>query len=139
MQDRDRQLLILCGAIAFSLLMVNVVFTFLYLSRPLPGSEVPQALPLVLFSLGLVLLGAAPAVKGAVFKRADAEGFDGHPERRFAAYQTATLVAFAMREAAGLTGFILALLTGNPWWSWGLGGAALIAMFLDRPRPGMLG
>jgi hypothetical protein len=79
MQDRHRQLLIVCGAIGLSLFMVNVVFTFLYLSRPLPGSDVSQALPLVLFSLGLVLLGAAPAVKRAVFKRADAEGFYGNP------------------------------------------------------------
>ncbi|HKI02685.1 MAG TPA: hypothetical protein VKK31_11965 [Thermoanaerobaculia bacterium] len=139
MQARHRQLLIVCGAIGLSLLMVNVVFTFLYLSRPLPGSDVPQALPLVLFSLGLVFLGAAPAVKRSIFKRADAEGFDGNPEGRFAAYQTATIVAFAMREAAGLLGFVLAILTGNPWWSWGLGGVALVAMVLDRPRPETLG
>ena len=117
--------------------MVNVVLTILYVSGQLLGSRLPEALPLVLFALGLVLLGVAPAVKGAVFKRADAEGFDGSVERRFAAYQTATIVAFALREAAGLIGFTLALLTGNPWWSWGLGGAALIAMYVDRPRPGM--
>jgi hypothetical protein len=139
MQDRYRQLQIVCGAIAMGLLMLNAVLTYLYASKQLPVSEVSPAIPLALFAVSLLLLGAASAVKRAVFKRADAEGFEGDPDRRFAAYRTATLVAFAMREAAGLVGFVLALMTGNPWWSWGLGGAALIAMYLDRPRLEMLG
>jgi hypothetical protein len=139
MHDRYRQLLIVCGAIAMGLLMVNAVLTYLYASKQIPVSEVPQAVPLALFALALLLLGVASAVKRAVFKRAEAEGFEGNPDRRFAAYQTATLVGFAMRETAGLLGFVLALMTGNPWWSWGLGGAALIAMYLDRPRLEMPG
>lgn len=140
MQDRYRQLVIVCGAIAISLLMVNVVLTVLFLSGSLlAASEASEAVSLVLFSLGLLLLVAAPAAKRAVFKRAEAEGFDGDRERLFAACQRSNIVAFAMREAAGLTGFVLALMTGNPWWSWGLGGAALIAMIVDRPRPEMLG
>ena len=134
--DRFRTLYVLCGAIALSLLMVNVVLTILFLSGLLlPAAEAPKAILLMLFSLGLLLLVAAPAAKRAVFKRAEAEGFDGDRERLFAAYQTSHIVAFAMREAAGLIGFVLALMTGNPWWSWGLGGAALIAMIVDRPRP----
>jgi hypothetical protein len=139
MQDRYRQLLIVCGAISMGLLMLNAVLTYLYASKQLPVSEVPPAVPLALFALSLLLLGAASAVKRAVFKRSEAEGFDGDPDRRFAAYRTATLVAFATREAGGLIGFAMALMTGNPWWSWGLGGAALIAMYLDRPRMEMLG
>jgi hypothetical protein len=139
MQDRYRQLLIVCGAIAMGLLMANAALTYLYASKQIPVSEIPPAVPLALFALSLLLLGAASAVKRAVFKRAEAEGFEGDPDRRFAAYRTATLVAFAMREATGLVGFVLALMTGNPWWSWGLGGAALIAMYLDRPRMEMLG
>jgi hypothetical protein len=35
---------------------------------------------------------------------------------------------------AALLGFVLALLNGNPWWSWAIGAAALTAMFVDRPR-----
>ena len=87
-----------------------------------------------LAAVALVLLVAAPAVKRAVFKRADAEGFDGDPEKRRAAWQKATLVAFALREAAGLIGFVVAAITGNSWWAWGLGGAALIAMVMDWPK-----
>lgn len=89
-------------------------------------------LPLV--AVGLALLVAAPSVKRAIFKRADAEGFDGDPEKRRAAWQKATIVAFSLREAGGLIGFALAVNTGNSWWAWGLGGAALIAMAMDWPK-----
>jgi hypothetical protein len=91
----------------------------------------------VIFSLvavALALLVAAPAVQRAIFKRADAEGFDDDQEKRLAAWQKATIVAFALREAGGLIGFVLAAITGNSWWLWGLGGTALIAMAMDWPR-----
>jgi hypothetical protein len=137
--DRFLRLRIVCGSMAFGLLLLNGVVTLLYAAGKLPSSGLPSPVPLVLFSVGLALLVATPAVKGAIFKRADAEGFDGDSGRRFAAYQKATLVAFALREAGALIGFVLAVLTGNPWWSWGLGGAALIAMAMDRPRREHLG
>jgi hypothetical protein len=91
-----------------------------------------------LVAVGLALLVAAPSVKRAIFKRADAEGFDSDAERR-AAYQKATIVAFALREAGGLIGFVLTVITGNSWWAWGLGGAALIAMAMDWPKRENLG
>lgn len=96
----------------------------------------------MIFSLvvvGLALLVAAPAVKRAIFKRADAEGFDGDQEKRLAAWQKATIVAFALREAGGLIGFVLTAITGNSGWAWGLGGAALIAMAMDWPKRENLG
>ena len=135
--NRYRQLVIICSAIAMSLVMVNVVLTVLLASgSPPPKTSLPQAASLGLFALSLVLLVSAPAVQRAVLKRYEAEG---DPGALAAGYWTAVLAAFALREAAGLLGFILALLTGNPWWSWGLGGAALIAMVMDRPRRAMLG
>jgi len=94
---------------------------------------------LVLFAVGLAFLVAAPSVKRAIFKRADAEGFDGDQEKRRAAWQKATLVAFALREAGGLIGLVLTAITGNSWWICGLGGAALIAMALDWPKREHLG
>jgi hypothetical protein len=87
-----------------------------------------------LFAVGLALLVAAPSVKRALFKRADAEGFDGDQEKRLAAWRKATLVAFALREAGGLIGLVLTVITGNPWWAWGLGGAALFGMAMDWPK-----
>jgi hypothetical protein len=137
--DRFRNLTLLCGALAMGVVMVNVVLIVLRSSGSLPALELPKPASIGLFAMAILLLVASPAVKGAVFKRADAEGFDGNPDRRFAAIQTAFIVAFAMREAAGLLGFILALLTGSPWWSWGLGGAALIAMAVDWPKRQALG
>jgi hypothetical protein len=134
--DRYRRLVIVCGAIAMSLLMVNVVLTVLQVTGSLPTkTSLPQAVPLAIFALALVLLVSAPSVQRAILKRYEAEG---DPEALAAGYSTATLVAFALREAAGLLGFVLALLTGNPWWSWGRGGAALLAMIMDRPRRAML-
>jgi F0F1-type ATP synthase membrane subunit c/vacuolar-type H+-ATPase subunit K len=134
--DHYRRLLVLCGAIAASLVLVNVVLAILLASGSLPSQAPPSALPPVLFGIGLLLLVTAPSIKRAIFKRAEAEGFEG--DARAAAWTSATIVASALREAAGLLGFVLALLTGKPWWSWGLGGAALLAMYMDRPRREML-
>lgn len=137
--DRFRNLNVLCIALAMSVVLVNLLLTFLFFSGALPPSGIPKPIAVAVFAVALTLLVASPAVKGAVFKRAGAEGFDGDPDRHFAAYQTACIAAFAMREAGGLLGFILALMTGNPWWSWGLGAAALIAMINDWPKPEALG
>jgi hypothetical protein len=137
--DRFRNLQIICFALTMSVVLVNLLLAFLFFSGSLQPSGVPKPVAVTVFAVALTLLVASPAVKGAVFKRADAEGFDGDPNRRFAAYQAAYIAAFAMREAGALLGFILALMTGNTWWSWGLGAAALIAMINDWPKPEALG
>ena len=137
--DRFRNLQIICFALTMSVVLVNLLLTYLFFTGPLQPSGVSKPVAVAIFAVALTILVASPAVKGAVFKRADAEGFDGDPNRRFTAYQTAYIAAFAMREAGALLGFILALLTGNPWWSWGLGTAALISMIVDWPRPQALG
>jgi hypothetical protein len=137
--DRFRNLQIICFALTMSVVLVNLLLTYLFLSGQLPPAGIQKPVAVVIFAVALTLLVASPAVKGAIFKRADAEGFEGDSNRRFAAYQTACIAAFALREAGGLLGFILALLTGNPWWSWGLGAAALISMISDWPKPEVLG
>jgi hypothetical protein len=136
MLDRIRNLQIVCGAVVLGLLLVNAVLGLLLARGVTP---VPRTVSIVLFAAALAILVAAPAVKGAVYKRADAEGIQGDLGKVFAAYRKATLMAFALREAAGLIGFVLSILTGNPWWSWGLGGAAVIAMLLDWPKREHLG
>lgn len=139
MDDRFRRLQIVCFAILMTVVMVNVVLAVLLTSVNLAPKPLSPNVPHILFAIGLVLLVSSGAVKAAVFKRADAEGFDGDLGKVFTAYQAANLIAFALREAGGLIGFILSLLTGNPWWSWGLGGAAVIAMILDWPKRERLG
>lgn len=137
--DPFRQLHILCGAILSGLVLVNAVLIVLLRSGSIGPAPLPQAFPLLLFAIALALLVASPAVKMAVFKRIGAEGFDADQDKIFAAYQTSNIIAFALREAGGLIGFILSLLTANVWWSWGLGGAAVIAMIFDWPKREHLG
>lgn len=93
MTNRYRQLVILCSAIAMSLVMVNVLLTILLISGSLPPKDpLPQAVSLGIFALALVLLVSAPAVQRAILKRYEAEG---EPEALAAGYSTAVLVAFA--------------------------------------------
>ena len=139
MTDRFRQLHILCGAILSGLVLVNAVLIFLLKSGSIVPAPLPQAIILILFAIALALLVASPAVKSAVFKRIGAEGFGADKDKIFAAYQTSNVIAFALREAGGLIGFVLSLLTANVWWSWGLGGAAVIAMIFDWPKREHLG
>jgi len=137
--DRFRQLHIVCGAILAGSLLMNVVLGVLLVEGNLEPVVLPRPVVLGLFAVGVALLASSSAVKRAVFKRIGAAGFGGSLDKVFAAYQTSNLVAFGMREAAGSIGFLLALLTANPWWSWGLGGAAVVAMIFDWPKREHLG
>jgi F0F1-type ATP synthase membrane subunit c/vacuolar-type H+-ATPase subunit K len=137
-QDPFRRIALVCGAQALGLLAVNGALAVLHVSGHLSPAHLNAQVPLILFAAGTALLVAAPAAQGAIFKRLGAEGFSDSTDW-ITAYSTAILVSFALREAAGLIGFVLAVLTGNPWWSWGLGGAALLAMALGRPKREHLG
>ena len=129
-----RTLRIVCFALLASVVLVNVVLTILYVTGGLPRTEVKKAMPLIFFSVALILLVASPAVKRALFKRSNAEHAPLDVGDRAGDYMSANIIAFALREGAGLMGFVLSLITGNPWWSWGLGGAAILAMIVDWPK-----
>lgn len=129
-----RTLRIVCFALLSTVVLVNLVLTFLYFTGGLPQNEVKKLVPLIFFSLALILLVASPAVKRALLKRSDAEHAPLDASDRAGDYMSANIIAFAMREGAGLMGFVLSLLTGNPWWGWGLGGAAVISMIVDWPK-----
>jgi hypothetical protein len=131
---RFRRLRIVCGALVLGVAALNAaVFLLPRMQRGQPAS-LPNVLVTTLLVTGVVLLVAAPAVMRAIYKRADAEGFEGDRRRALVAYATSTLVAFSLRAAAAMLGFVLTVATANPWWSWGLGGAAAIAMLLGWPR-----
>lgn len=127
-----RNLRILCFSLLSGVVLFNLVLTFLYATGELAEKEVKKPVPLIFFSLALLLLVTAPAIKRALLKRSGAEPIGAAD--RAGDYMSANVIAFALREGAGLIGFMLSLLTGNPWWSWGLGGAAVIAMIVDWPR-----
>lgn len=127
-----RTLRIICFALLASVVLCNVVLTILYTTGQLPGKEVKKMVPLIFFALALIFLVSAPVVKRALLKRSGAEYLD--IMERAGDYMSANIIAFAMREGAALMGFVLSLLTGNPWWSWGLGGAAVLSMIVDWPK-----
>lgn len=129
-----RTLKILCGAFMASLVLVNLVLTYLYATGGLAGARMKPVAPPIFFSVALILLVASPAVKRALLKRSDAEHAGADPVQQAGDYMSANIIAFALREGAGLMGFVLSLLSGNPWWGWGLGGAAILAMILDWPK-----
>ena len=92
----------------------------------------------VLAVVAVMLLALAPAVKRALFKRAEAEGFGSGPGPWLAAHRQATIAGLALREATAVLGFLLALLTGRLIWSYVGSGLALLAMAFDWPRRGEL-
>jgi hypothetical protein len=139
-EQRFRNLNVICIAMALGVVMVNAVLAVLEAMGSLPTEGLSRDVALAIFVVCLLLLASAPGMKRSVFKQAQAgEGFESDPQARLSAYVTGTILSFALREAAGLCGFVLALLTSNLWWSWGAGGAALIAMYADRPRREDLG
>lgn len=105
-------------AMATGLVALIVLVVFL---RPASGDGLP---PSVVWTIGA--LAAANLVVGVVLAvTADA---------RAAGYRVRAVVSLALREVAGLLGAILTLLGGEPAWALGLGGAAVVALFVLMPR-----
>jgi hypothetical protein len=91
--------------------------------------------------LAVVPLFLAPVLKRALFKRAEADGFgagDAGTSRWLAAHRTATVVALAVRESAAVAGFVLAVVTARPLWSYLFSALAVVAILIDWPRRGEL-
>lgn len=98
-----------------------------------------ETIQLVLAPLAIALLGLAPALKRALFKRAEAEGFDGDTGRWLAAHRRSVIVAAALREGTALLGFFMSLLSGQARWSYLFSALALVTLILDWPKAGELG
>lgn len=132
-QARLRILNVIWAAIAGGLVMLAAVATFLARGTDMtPALEVGAALPvkLALAGAAAALLLIAPVVSRQLLSRVrEAAHLDVALQR----YQEAVVVGFAMREAVGLVGFVIAVLTGDLVWCYALTGAALLAMFFARP------
>lgn len=139
MTERLGRLQTICGAMLLGIGALNVVAVFLPWMRPGRPAALSNVAFTALLVTAVVLLVASSAVMRAIYKRADAEGFEGDRDRALAAYAASTLAAFRLRAVAALLGFGLTAVTINPWWSWGLGGAAAIAMLLGWPRRSEVG
>lgn len=118
---------ILAGALAASVLVYAGVAWFLTSEAAAAGLEptgLPEPLPWVFLGLGVVLLLAAPLVEG----RIRAAGAGREPDQTVAAFRTATIVGFALREAAAVFGLVIAITTGEAVWCYALSAAAILAM-----------
>lgn len=130
-----QQVRVVVAAIMGSVALLAGVVFFLTSSGQLrPLAEGAEKIQLIFVPLGVALLGIAPAMKRAVFKRAEAAGFGGDVERWLTAHRTAVILASALREGAAVLGLLLALLTGQPLWSYVLSSLALVTLALDWPK-----
>ena len=93
---------------------------------------------LPLTGLALVLILLSSRVRSFVLRRAPGLFLDPGGEGLAAAYFRATLLSFAVLEAAGILGCIVSFLTGMPRYGVIFGAAGLIAMLTRWPRDGEL-
>jgi len=100
--------------------------------RPLMADG--ETVQLVLAPLAVALLGIAPALKRALFKRAEAEGFGGDTGLWLAAHRRAVLVASVLREGAALAGFLMSLVSAQAHWSYLFSALAAVTLILDWPK-----
>ena len=125
---------ILCAGILVSLPIYGFVAWLVQQESPrglAGGGAVPPVLPVALAAVAVVHLLAAAGVGRLIQRRATAAA---HAEARAQGFVQATIVAFALREAAGIIGLVLSLLTGNLLWVLALGGLAALAMVAGWPR-----
>jgi len=95
------------------------------------GGELPGILFWVLAVVAVAQLLIAQVVWGVMVRSASRKPA---AVERLAAYRTATVVAFALRESTALIGLVLTLLGGDQRWCLGLSALAVVAMLLSWPR-----
>jgi hypothetical protein len=135
-----RQLrVVIAGVLGSTSLLAGVVYFLTASGQMRPLAAGAATMQLVLVPLAVVLLGAAPALKRAHFKRAEAAGFGGDVERWLSAHCSAVILASALREGAAVLGLLLALLTTQPLWSYVFSALAVAAMLFDWPLASDLG
>ena len=92
--------------------------------------DLPRVAPQAALGVFLLSLPLAPLLRGKV----DPPEADGSPAEIAGRYRAGVIVAFAVREGAGLIGILASLLVGAPNWVLGYGGATLLVMALGWPR-----
>jgi MFS family permease len=94
-----------------------------------PGTALPDLLVGGLAVASVLLIVAAPVVTRKLAERR-AQDLAAALQR----HRTRVVIGFALREAAGALGILLALLTGFTSWGLALAGAALVTMGVAWPR-----
>jgi hypothetical protein len=127
----------LCRTLAFGVLLwAGLIWFFVEgeTFQPIPG--LPPGLPLSLTGGATILILLGSRLRGSIVRRAipGQPGLALSEEAVIAAYRRATLVSFALLEAAALLGLAIAGLSGSAWYGHVLCAVALLGMLTRWPR-----
>jgi hypothetical protein len=145
METRDRQQLIdeetrflsvVALAMVFSVLVFVGLAWFLLdrVEDPLVVAALPAPIAWAGALAAVALLVAAPLIHRRLLQRIEGPGPEGDPAPVVEGHRFATILVFMLREAAAILGLMIALVSGQAIWVYGLGGLALVAMFTAWPR-----
>lgn len=124
-----RQLALICVALVIA--AANYIVIAYLVSRSGSTLDTVQ-LPVVLIAvIGLIFLGMAPVVFRMMMQKLSSTS---PLETRITRLKFATIVSFAVREAAAIAGFVVTMVTGDLRWVIALSGITVIAMVAAFPR-----
>jgi len=121
---------IICGAYLFSL-AIYVVVARIVAGQGLGLEPLPELLPWILVGVAAMTLVAAQPLSAVMIANAAKQPT---AEARQGGYRSAVIVAFAVREVAGIFGLVLTILTGDFRWVLVLAAAAALAMLIGWPK-----
>ena len=136
-EQRFRVLSILCGSLFGSLAVYVGIAWFLLRQGSIITAhtgDLPAVLPVALTAVAIMVLVTAEAVSRRILAQASQSAAAGDPEALLNAYQSSTIVGFAMRESAAVIGLALTLLTAAIFWVVALSAASAAAMLIAWPR-----
>lgn len=145
METRDRQHHIdeetrFLNVVALGMVISVMAFiglAWFLLDRPdtLPlAAELPTPIAWAGGLLAGGLLLAAPLIHRRLLQRVEGPGPGGELAPLVEGHRFATLLVFMLRETAAIIGLMIALISGQAAWAYGLGGLTLVAMFVGWPR-----
>lgn len=131
--DPLRKLPIVAGAMLASVALANGAALFALAGGAVaqPLQEPPLAARIALIATAVTLLVLAPAFEALIRSRAIPPASPRSPEATYVAGKVAGL---ALREAGGLVGMVLGLITGQWLWPALFGGLAVITLLMAWPR-----
>jgi hypothetical protein len=97
-------------------------------------AEIDPAITTVIAVVALATLPVAEMLARALRTKAAAIGQDTGAEVALQSYSQGVIVGFAAREACGVIGLVLSLLTGSWLWAVTLSAVALVTMLVAWPR-----
>ncbi len=126
----------ICFAFASSLLIyAGLAWALVELLGFQALAAIDPTITTVIAVVALATLPAAEMLTRVLRAKAAAIGQDSGAEVALQSYSQGVIVGFAMREACGVIGLVLSLLTGSWLWAVTLSAVALIAMLVAWPRP----